>query len=305
MNLKLRRYLDDQGLFRMEPHLAALKIKNVLIVYRIDTPSALTLAEEVSVWLSQKGITCWSHPHQSLKSCPPLKDISVTDLVLVLGGDGTYLEAVRLLNGEKTPILGVNLGSLGFLTNVTIDNTFNALSAVLNGEMEMRPRSLLDIDVKKEGSPFHYSALNDVVIERGSQSQLLNLGIYSQEDMLITDLKADGLIFASPTGSTAYNLAAGGPILHPEVKAFTMTPVCAHSLTNRPTIFPEDQTVCVKLNNPEQTAVLTVDGKHKIQIDATDTISITISKNKHFLLRRPSHNYFQLLREKLKFGERS
>ncbi len=283
---------------------AKLSIKNILLVFRNDTSEALKLATEVCSKLNDESIQSFSHPQQKITGCKQVSDISTIDLVVVLGGDGTYLEAVRLLEGRKTPILGINLGSLGFLTNTLVSNAFSMIDKALNCELEMRPRSMLEAIVKKPEGEFKYTALNDVVFERGAQSQLLNLSVFSQEH-LITSLKADGLIFASPTGSTAYNLAAGGPILHPEVKAYTMTPICAHSLTDRPTIFPDNEVINIKINNIDQSANLTIDGQIRLQLTSNDEIILKKADCDHSVLRQPSHNYFNLLREKLKFGERA
>ena len=283
---------------------AKLCIKNVLLVFRNDTSAALKLATDVCSKLNDLSIKPFSHPQQKITGCKQIKDISSIDLVIVLGGDGTYLEAVRLLEGRKTPILGINLGSLGFLTNTLADNAFSMIDKALNCELEMRPRSMLEVIIKKPEGKFKYTALNDIVFERGAQSQLLNLSVFSQEH-LITSLKSDGLIFASPTGSTAYNLAAGGPILHPEVKAYIMTPICAHSLTARPTIFPDNEIISIKINNTNQSANLTVDGQVRLQLTSNDQIILKKANCDHSVLREPSHNYFSLLREKLKFGERA
>ena len=169
------------------------------------------------------------------------------DLVIVLGGDGTYLEAVRLLNGCQTPILGVNLGSLGFLTQTRSEDLYSVVHMALQNKMEMRPRTMLQIKVKRSGRiRKNLCALNDVVIERGPTTQLIGMSLYSDRQ-LACHIKADGVVTASPTGSTAYNLAAGGPILHPFVAAFVVTPIAPHSLTSRPLLFPDNQKLSYKI----------------------------------------------------------
>ena len=284
------------------------KIKTTLLVHRQGTPRAKKLAQEVGVWLQDKGVRVYSHPQQSLSSkiakWPKTKSFERADLVVVLGGDGTYLEAVRLLGGKKVPILGINLGSLGFLTETRVDDLYTALQLVLDNKLEMRPRSMLEVTVTRDGKQrFISTALNDVVIERGSRSHLINMGIYSERH-LVSHLKADGMIIATPTGSTAYNLAAHGPILHPEVPAVVVTPICPHALTSRPMIFPDNQQLCFRLNDPKQKAFLTVDGQYRLEIKSTDDVLVSKASCDHFVLREPSHNYFDLLREKLKFGQR-
>jgi NAD+ kinase len=226
-------------------------------------------------------------------------------LGLALGGDGTYLETVRLLNGHKVPIIGVNLGSLGFLTVVPRDDLYAHLMMALEQRLEMRPRSMLDVRVKAGSKTLkNFVALNDVVLERGSRSHLIYFGL-SAERQDICDVKADGVIIASPTGSTAYNLAAGGPILHPETRAFVITPICPHSLTNRPMIFPDSKTLHLRLRSGRQTASLTIDGQSCLEVDERHEILIQRARQDHYVLRPKEHNYFKLLADKLKFAQRA
>lgn len=293
---------------KSKTELYTTKIRNVLLVFRTDSVQALNLAREVSSWLIERKIKVLSHPNQKIdKKIAPLKsaDIRRLNLVLVLGGDGTYLEAVRLLQDFPTPILGVNLGSLGFLTVVRADDVYHALELTCSGKMQLRPRSLIQVEVHRSGKRrSEFRALNDAVIERGAVSQLLNVAEYI-EGQLISPIKADGLIIATPTGSTAYNLAAGGPILHPDVNALVVTPICPHSLTNRPLIVPDQDTLRFKIVGKSQKAFLTVDGKRVSELKAQDELIIRRSSCQHLLLRKPTDNYFNLLREKLKFGERA
>ncbi len=288
--------------------LFAAKVRRVLLVCRPDSTQALNLAREVSSWFQERKIKVFSHPSQRIhKKIPSLKtpEIRRLDLVLVLGGDGTYLEAVRLLQDHQIPILGVNLGSLGFLTVIRAEDVYHALELTCSGKMQLRPRSLVRIEVHREGRlRSHFRALNDAVIERGAVSQLLNVAVYI-EGQLVSPIKADGLIIATPTGSTAYNLAAGGPILHPDVKALVVTPICPHSLTNRPLIVPDADIMRFKIVGKSQKAFLTVDGKRVSELKAQDEVVVCRSQCNHLLLRKPTDNYFNLLRDKLKFGERA
>ena len=282
------------------------KVKKVAIVYRPDKKDALKYSLQASEYLKGKKIKVFSHPEQTIKETPRLKkiDLKTIDLFLVLGGDGTYLEAVRLIGKNKTPILGVNLGSLGFLTEIRIENLFTAIDTALANKMEKRPRNLLQVIVKRGAKKIlQQDALNDIVIERGDMSQLINLTI-ELEDQLVSPLKADGVIVSTPTGSTAYNLAAGGPVLFPYVSAFVVTPIAPHSLTTRPIIFPAKANLTFKLNHPKHRALLTIDGQSQLNLTAKDRVIINTSEVKHYVLREPNHNYFDLLREKLKFGQR-
>lgn len=283
------------------------KIQNVVIVFRPSSSEAIKNSNELAGWLKKRGLNVYSHPQQTLSG--GVKKIKTAmmgkvDLVIVLGGDGTYLEAVRMLGGEKVPILGINMGSLGFLTVTRKEDLYSAVTLTLEKKMEMRPRAMLEVKVQRHGKVISRAkALNDVVLERGPVSQLINIAIYS-ENHLVGEVKADGIVIATPTGSTAYNLAAGGPILHPYVRSFVVTPICPHSLTHRPIIFPDNQTLTFRLLDKNQRAFLTVDGQGGGDLKAGDEVIVTRAECDHYILRKPSQNYFSLLREKLKFGER-
>lgn len=282
--------------------------RNIAIMYRPGTNAAIEKAEELAVWLMKKGFRVYSTPGQSLvRGCRHVnrKNLDEIDWVITLGGDGTYLRAVSMLEGRQVPILGVNMGGLGFLTETPLKDLYKAINDTLNGKMVFRPRSMLRIDVLRAGKlRSQHLALNDAVIERGSNTHLINLEIHSQSH-LVGQLKADALIIATPTGSTAYNLAAGGPILHPEVRAIVVTPVCPHALTSRPLIFPDDQQLSFRVLNHDKNAILTVDGVNCGELTPEDEVVIVRSAFDHYVIRKPSSNYFNLLRDKLKFGQRN
>lgn len=282
------------------------KIKKVAIVYRRDTPQALSLAKELTLWLRERKIQVFSHPQQNLEGATRLRNSKGLDLVAVLGGDGTYLEAVRMLNGERTPLLGVNMGGLGFLTVTRAQDLFPMFELALAGKLEVKHRSMFGIQVRSNGKlKDEFACLNDMVIERGPSSHLIHIGL-TVDTLPITAIKADGLIVATPTGSTAYNLAAGGPILHPEVNAIVVTPICPHSLTSRPFIFPDERRMQFSLlGDRGAKAVLTVDGLKKATIGRNDEVWVERHPSDHLFLRKVGHNFFSLLREKLKFGERA
>lgn len=286
--------------------LARGKIKRVALVYRIESDVAKARAFDLASLLVDHGITVYSHPTQKLpKPAEKYSNKKSVDLVIVLGGDGTYLEAVRMTEGRPIPFLGVNLGSLGFLTANRAEDLDKVVNLALNGKLVPQKRTLLEVKVQDgKKTKAQWLALNDVVIERGPTSHLIHLGI-EIGGQPVSDIKADGLIIASPTGSTAYNLAAGGPILHPFVDAVVATPICPHSLTSRPFIFPDDQTVSLNLIGSSQKAAVTVDGLKAAEINGGERICVRKSKLMHIMLRKPEHNYFMLLRDKLKFGERA
>ncbi len=281
--------------------------KNVLIVYRPHKQEPFKIAQELASWLKSHKAQVFTFPDQ--KVIPQTKKIAKKDLkkldfVVVLGGDGTYLRAVRFLNGiQNLPIIGVNLGSLGFLTEVTVEEMYHVIQRVLNGKVSLKPRALLDIAVKKGNKITHLTALNDIVIERGPFSRLISLAIYSN-DMLVTELKADGLIVSTPTGSTAYNLSAGGPIIHPEVKAIVVTPICPHGLTDKPITLPDTQKLGLKITSIESQALFSVDGQKIEGINTRDLIQIQKSKLNHMKLDLPNNPYFDVLRKKLNYGKR-
>lgn len=295
-----------------------LKLKkksSVALVYRPETATATAVGASLAQYLSKLGHTVYTGPEQrkidgtlSMRSSAEFKKIS---LVVVLGGDGTYLRAVRILEGRSIPILGVHLGSLGFLTPIRTDDLFAAIQSVLEGKMQLLPRSMLSVKLLRGGKKVVCTcmSLNDVVIERGPFSQLINTAIFHNKK-LVSEVKADGLIVSTPTGSTAYNLAAGGPIVHPDTPALVVTSVAPHSLTSRPLIFPDQMELSFRLASKSvlhnrHAAHLVVDGVKIEDIYPEDEIVIKKSAIKHLMIREPDHNYFQLLREKLKFGDRS
>lgn len=282
--------------------------KKIAIVYRIHSPPAVRLAKKLSVRLKSKRYKIFTAPEQKqipgtnvLISSNELKEMA---LVIVLGGDGTYLRAVRLLRGHSVPILGFNMGFLGFLTAHSVDDVFATVDQTLRNKMVLHSRARLQVYVHlKSGKRLNFAALNDVVIERGSYSQLISTALYF-DSSLVNHIKADGLIISSPTGSTAYNLAAGGPILHPEVQAFVVTPVAPHSLTSRPLIFPDNKKLVLKLTQVDSTAHLIVDGQKVIELSQEDEVHISRTSTDHLMIRKPDHNFFKLLKDKLKFGDR-
>ncbi|MFP5519133.1 MAG: NAD(+)/NADH kinase [Bdellovibrionia bacterium] len=286
----------------------SLKSNNkIALVYRLRTQQAVNLAKELAQWLQHQNYQVYTAPEQKIvpgtKALTKNSELSKMGLVIVLGGDGTYLRAVRLLEGRQVPILGFNMGNLGFLTAHNADDTFKVVEATLKGQMKTCPRSMLRAEIRKNGKArLQVDALNDLVIERGPHSQLINLAIYS-ERFLVSEVKADGFIISSPSGSTAYNLAAGGPIMHPEAKAFVITPVAPHSLTSRPLIFPDDRNLEFRLEGTAK-AQLIVDGQKMADIQKDDEVVVSRSPYDHWIVRALDHNFFHLLREKLRFGDR-
>ncbi|MFN7906253.1 MAG: NAD(+)/NADH kinase [Pseudobdellovibrionaceae bacterium] len=283
-------------------------MKRVAIVYRIHTDKAVASAKSLSIWLKKRSIEVFTAPDQKkipgtvlMKSTREFKKI---DLVLVMGGDGTYLRAVRVLQGQAIPIIGFNMGTLGFLTSFSsepMSQVQKITADALEGKIAFFHRSMIGIDVFKGKKKLKsFSALNDLVIERGGNSQLINC-VISSDDLAISSIKADGFIVATPTGSTAYNLAAGGPLLHPESTVFVVTPVAPHSLTSRPLIIPDHKKLSFRIVSDIVKAHLIVDGQKEMEINSQHEVVMTRSQHTHLMAKSSVDHFFHLLREKLKY----
>ena len=276
------------------------KVKKVLIIYR--DLSLKPVSKQIVDWFKDQKIQTQVFSQNSIKG-KRLRSKQV-DFILVLGGDGTYLSAIHFVQNQPIPVMGVNMGSLGFLTVHSKEKMYECLKKTLKGQMILAQRCLLDVTVQSKGNPVNGLALNDVVIERGVTSRLIDIGVYLDNKWMYS-LKSDGLIVSSATGSTAYNLAAGGPVLHPSVKAFVVTPICPHLLTHRPVLFPDTQVLKLKIENAAQGAVLTVDGRKHSKLSKASCVIIKKSRKVHYALRAQSHNDFIFLQDKLQFFKRS
>jgi NAD+ kinase len=226
------------------------------------------------------------------------------DLIVVLGGDGTLLSVARRVDGLDVPILGVNLGGLGFLTATTLEALFPTLEAVLRGEYTAEERVVLVASLVRRGVPAtEQQALNDVVVAKGALGRLIDLEVRA-DGQPMTAYRADGLIIATPTGSTAYNLSAAGPILFPTMDAVVLTPICSHTLTNRPIVLPASARLEVTLLTEAPDVVLSVDGQPGPPVAAGDVVHVRRAGARIRLIRDPRKSYFEVLRTKLKWGER-
>jgi len=226
------------------------------------------------------------------------------DLLIVFGGDGTLLSAARALGGHNVPILAVNLGGLGFLTSVTLDELYPLLEQVFAGEYLTSSRMMLDAEIRREGKPSEIQcALNDTVANKGAKARMLDFDVHV-DGHHVGRYRADGLIVATPTGSTAYSLAAGGPIVDPSLDAFIITPICPHMLTNRPLVIPDKSQIDLDFTAAAEPVYLSLDGQISFQLEPADRVRITKSAKRVALVRPPSKTYFQILRSKLRWGER-
>jgi NAD+ kinase len=226
------------------------------------------------------------------------------DVLLVLGGDGTMLNAARLAGERSIPILGVNMGGLGFLTEVRLENLYPSLERVFANDFVLDERLMLQTHVHRHGETVARGVvLNDVVVSKGTLARMIELKIAIQ-GRFVTNLRGDGLIVSSPTGSTAYSLSAGGPIIDPAVQSLILTPVCPHTLTHRPLIVPGNAEIEVTLTSKDDGAMATLDGQVGVAITQGDMVVIQTSEHRTRLIRFPESNYYDVLREKLKWGDR-
>jgi len=256
------------------------------------------LPKETSV---PKKISKWIH-HVPKESIP-----SKCDLCIVLGGDGTLLSAARLMTKKSIPLFGVNLGYLGFLTEIKLQEMYPSLKETLEGNYNQDERDRLSIKLfRNKKCVFSHYALNDVVISKGNLARIIDIQVDVNKDLL-SHLRADGIIFSTPTGSTAYSLAAGGPIVHPNVPSITVTPVNAHTLTNRPIVLPGKSTITAKILSKTQKGdvTLTIDGQVGVDIKTNDTLEISLLNNPPIkIITNKERGYFDVLRTKLQFGKR-
>ena len=224
------------------------------------------------------------------------------DVLLVLGGDGTILNAARLAAERSIPILGVNMGGLGFLTEVRLDNLYPSLERVFANDFTLDERLMLATHVHRHGETVARGiVLNDVVISKGTLARMIELQI-AIEGQFVANLRGDGLIIGTPTGSTAYSLSAGGPIMTPALQALIVTPICPHTLTHRPLIVPGDVVIEVTLTSKDDGSMATLDGQVGVAMTQGDTAVIQASDYRTRLIRFPESHYYEVLREKLKWG---
>jgi len=284
-------------------------IKTVGIISKPAVPAAAELVPTLLRWLTERDLTLRydeeTANYAGRRDGMPRESVpDGTDLIIVLGGDGTLLSAARAIHSREVPLFPVNLGGLGFLTAITIDEIFPELERAFRGEHRIGKRKLLEADlIRGEQKIGHYEALNDVVVTKADIARIIDLDAHVDQ-MFVCRYKADGLIVATPTGSTAYSLSAGGPIIFPSVSAICLTPICPHMLTNRPVIVPETSTIRITSQAEDHEAFLTIDGQIGEPLNKGDQIVCRSSTYSLMLVRPPKMMFFDVLREKLKWGER-
>ncbi len=258
-----------------------------------DEPYALEKSKELVRYLGDRCLVIDTQTQDS----PELPDDLIC--IIVLGGDGTFLSVARFIGDSGIPLMGVKFGEVGFLAETTEEDLYEAVEAVFRNEFIIRERSRLDLKVVREGHQIiDVDVLNDAVINKAALSRLTSCAVYI-DDTYLTTFRADGLIVATPTGSTAYSLAAGGPVVHPEVPSIILTPICPFTLTNRPLLIPDNTRVEIRLEGSPEDMVLTLDGQEGFAMDPRDRIYIKKSRNNVKMLSFEDHSYFKVLKTRL------
>ena len=273
-----------------------------------DMPRAHDAVRKLSKWLTAKGRKVFLEDRTAdslgLTGHAPRKLPSLVDMIIVLGGDGTLLSAARLVadSRKNVPIFGVNLGSLGFMAEVPLEELYGNLEKALAGKLRADERMMLTASVIRKGKTIaEHTVLNDAVVSKGTFARMVSLEVLVGDDFL-TAIRADGLILATPTGSTAYSLSAGGPIIHPALHCFVVTPICPHTLSNRPIVIPDSSVVRVKLLSRSEGASVSFDGQVVTPLRLDDIVEVKKAKCRVRLIKHPTKNYYEILRTKLKWG---
>jgi len=287
-----------------------MQIQNVAIFAKMHDPRCQGIASDLIQWLEARDRLPLVEPslarligHPDKVTEEEIRDQA--ELVVVLGGDGTLISVARLFNDRDVPILGVNLGSLGFLTEITVEELYPRLELCLQSAPRVSARMMLMVTLLRERKPSEiHHVLNDVVINKGALARIVDLETRINRQFLTT-YKADGLIVATPTGSTGYSLSAGGPIIQPQMSCIVITPICPHTLTNRPIVVTDESIISVTITSSfDEKVYLTLDGQVGIELQEGDSVEVRKALNKTSLVMSRSRDYFELLRTKLKWGER-
>ncbi len=285
-----------------------LQLKTIGVIVGPRKPEALEVVCELREWCEARGVELRAADSiASQARCAPLAESSgelteEIDLIVVLGGDGTMLGAARLLGARRIPVLGVNFGWLGYLTEFTLEEMFPALENVLRGDFFVERRMMIDVALDRGGEIIaSYRALNDAVVTKAAPARMIEIESYIN-GMFVNSFRADGMIVATPTGSTAYSLSAGGPIVHPSMSAILLTPICPHMLSNRPVVVPGESVVELVFKRAEPDLMLTIDGQPGVDLLHDDRITLRRSQTTFNLVQPTNRNYFEVLRTKLKWG---
>lgn len=290
-------------------------IKSVGVVVKPQHAEALRTACELAAWFATRGVTTVSEPLPQYEKfngdanfCEVLSVENSgfsgnLDLLVVLGGDGTMIATARIVGDRDIPVLGINYGSLGYLTEFRIEEMFAALEAILEGSYELDRRVALRVEhIRNDEVLSSNRVLNDVVINKAALARIIEIDTRFNS-MFVNSFRADGLIIATPTGSTAYSLSAGGPIVFPTMNALVLTPICPFTLSNRPIVVPDNAVIELQLKTPKEEVALTLDGQVGYQLQTNDIVRIRKSKTTFNLVQPHNRNYFDVLRDKLRWGK--
>jgi len=284
-------------------------MERIGIYAKRNHPAAVKVARELAAWMRERGIEVFlekplAEAMGEGAGFPGGAIPAQVELIIVLGGDGTLISVARQVGPLRVPILGVNLGSLGFLTEITLDELYPTVELALAGGYTVSERMMLKAVVRRAGREIgQYRVLNDVVINKGALARIIDMEAWV-DDTYLTTFKADGLIVATPTGSTAYNLAAGGPIIYPGLHCLVISPICPHMLTNRPIIVSDDSVIRIEVKFQDEDVAFTADGQVGMPLQGGDVVELRKSKSCTRLIKSPTKDYFEVLRTKLRWGER-
>lgn len=288
--------------------MAACAMNKLGVIVGPQKIEALAVVRDLRAWCQQRGITLYAANDIAAQlDCLPLGQHETElpeglGLIVVLGGDGTMLGAARLVGTRQIPVLGVNFGWLGYLTEFTLAELFPALEMVQESAFTVDQRMLLDVIVERDGQPLaQHRALNDAVINKSAPARMIELECYVN-GLFVNGFRADGMIVATPTGSTAYSLSAGGPIVYPSLAAILLTPICPHMLSNRPVVVPGESAVELVFKRADEDLMLTIDGQVSVPLELHDRVLLRRSATTFQIIRPSNRNYFEVLRTKLKWG---
>jgi len=288
-------------------------INRIGIVLKPHQHDALKTICDLTQWLSDRGIEVVGGPeiererveHQTgcpVKEVPTEKLAAVVDLILVLGGDGTMIATARMIEDLEVPVLGINYGGLGYLTEFRIEELYSALESILEGNYRLDKRVMLRTLHQRGDEVINSNrVLNDVVINKSALARIIEIDAYLN-DQFVNSFRADGLIVSTPTGSTAYNLSAGGPVMFPSMNAILITPICPFTLSNRPIVVPDDAVIELRLKTDQEEVALTLDGQVGFPLKIGDRVVIQKSETTFNLIQPSNRNYFDVLRDKLRWG---
>jgi NAD+ kinase len=288
-------------------------IKRIGIVLKPHQPDALKTLCELVKWLNDRQIELVGTPdiererieHETGCAVPivPAEQLADNvDLITVLGGDGTMIATARMLGDAEVPVLGINYGGLGYLAEFRIEELYGALESILSNNVRLDKRVMLDVELMRGAEVVNKNrVLNDVVINKSALARIIEIEAYLN-DLFVNSFRADGLIVSTPTGSTAYNLSAGGPVIFPSMNAVVITPICPFTLSNRPIVVPDDAVIELRLKTEQEDVALTLDGQVGFPLKVEDTVVIRKSKTMFNLIQPTNRNYFEVLRTKLKWG---